>query len=821
LFLRFQPESNLNIKESLKMKIGQVILMLGVLPAICNPLSAQNASHPYPIQPLPFTRVKIQDDFWLPRMITNREVTIHYCFKKCEETGRISNFSKAGGLEKGAFEGIYFNDSDVFKIVEGAAYSLSIHPDPKLDAYLDDLILKIAAAQEEDGYLYTARTIDPSSPPRGVGDKRWCNIVHGHELYNVGHLYEAAVAHFRSSGKRTLLDVAIKSADLIDRVFGPEKKCDVPGHEEIEIGLVKLYRVTKKEQYLNLARFFIDMRGRADKREIFGDYCQDHEPVVEQRAAVGHAVRAGYLYSGMADVAAQTGKTDYLEALNRIWEDVVFKKLYVTGGIGARHGGESFGNAYELPNATAYCETCAAIANALWNHRLFLLHGDARYLDVLERILYNGFLSGVSMVGDTFFYVNPLSSRGQHARSAWFGCSCCPSNVVRFLPSLPGYAYATHGDLLYVNLYFSGEAELPMGGSTVHVKQETRYPWEGKVRITINPERKGAFTVCLRVPGWARGRPVPSDLYEYLEDSEEKVMLRINATPVDLEMEKGFARLRRTWEKGDRIEVHLPMPVRRVICHEKAEANQGRAALERGPVVYCVEGVDHGGHTRNLILPDDAALRADYHQDVLGGVTLIQGTALALHLDENGTCVEEKQQSITAVPYYAWAHRGQGEMDVWLPRTREGAAPLRPPSLASQARASASHTWQNDHVKALNDGMEPKSSMDHALPRFTWWDHKGTQEWVQYDFDKAVEISSVEVYWFDDTGQGDCRVPESWRVLYLIDGTWLPVKSTGGYGLEKDGYNRVSFEPVVTEALRLEVQLQPQFSGGILEWGVR
>ena len=618
----------------------------------------------YPITPVAFTGVTFDDGFWLPRLRTNREVTIPYDFRKCEETGRIDNFAKAAGLMEGPHEGIFFNDSDVFKVVEGAAYWLSLHPDPELDAYLDDLIVKIAGAQEDDGYLYTARTIDPDRmDPEREGLTRWSNLRVNHELYNVGHLYEAAVAHHQATGKRTLLEVAIRNAELIDSVFGPAKIRDVPGHQEIEIGLVKLYRATGERRYLELAKFFLDQRGQPDRGNLQSNYdnpgyTQDHLPVTEQREAVGHAVRAAYLYSGMADVAALTGDQAYIAALDALRTNVVAKRMYLTGGIGARHHGEAFGEDYELPNAKAYAETCAAIANAMWNHRMFLLHGDAKYLDVLERTLYNGFLSGISLQGDTFFYANPLSSDGEWpfnvrtgaVRSPWFRTSCCPTNVVRLLPSLPGYAYAHRDGDLYVNLYVAGTAAVPTAAGDVTLTQETDYPWSGAVKLTVDPPAESAFALRLRVPGWARNEPVPSDLYRHLDASGEAPSLRVNGAPAELELDRGFAVVRRDWRPGDVVELDLPMPVRRVVSHEAVEENRDRVAVERGPLVYCAEGGDNGGKAVELTLSDDAALTAEHDAGLLGGVTTIRGGG------------------ITLIPYYAWSHRGAGEMNVWLKR---------------------------------------------------------------------------------------------------------------------------------------------------------
>ncbi len=663
----------------------KIIILLTILLILMSCTTSPEKT--FQVQQVPFTDVKIGDEFWAPRMETNRRVTIHYDFKKCEETGRINNFAKAGGLIEGKFEGIRYNDSDVYKIVEGASYSLSLHPDPELEKYLDDLIYKIAAAQEDDGYLYTTRTIDPEHPARSAGDTRWSYLIHSHELYNVGHMYEAAVAFYQATGKRLLLDVAIQSADLINSVFGPGKRHDPSGHQEIEIGLAKLYKVTGDEKYLKLAKFFLDQRGRYTKREPYyaygnAEYTQDHKPVVDQDEAVGHAVRAGYMYSGMADVAALTGNIEYIKAIDRIWENVVFKKLYITGGIGARQKGEAFGDNYELPNRTAYNETCAAIANMMWNHRLFLLHGDAKYIDVLERTLYNGFLSGVGMNGEEFFYPNPLESTGNHKRSPWFDCACCPVNIVRFLPSLPGYVYGFQDDIVYVNLFIQGTSIIKIKNNTVKLRQDTQYPWEGNIKITVDPDLSKEFAINVRIPGWSQNKPVPSDLYRYINTSQEKAALKINGEKIDIDLNKGFACIRRKWKNGDVIELNLPMPIRKVVSHEKVKDNQGKIALERGPIVYCAEWPDNGGHALNLLVPEKTEFQAIHKSDLLNGVTIFTGKALGLYKNKDDGSIEKREQDFIAIPYYAWAHRGQGEMTVWLPYDEAAAKPLSPPNKA-------------------------------------------------------------------------------------------------------------------------------------------
>ncbi len=616
----------------------------------------------YPIAPVPFTSVHIEDNFWQQRLQTNREVTVPYTFRKSEETGRISNFAKAGGLEEGEFEGIYFNDSDVFKIIEGASYSLQVDPDPELKKYLDDVIAKIAAAQEPDGYLYTNRTINPAKAADGGGEERWTNLRVHHELYNVGHMYEAAVAHYQATGERTLLDVAIKNANLIDSVFGPGKNMGVPGHQEIEIGLVKLYRVTGERKYLELAKFFVDQRGQANGRELYGEYSQDHKPLAQQEKAVGHAVRACYYYAGATDVAAIYGTDEYDAALKRIWDNIVSKKIYLTGGIGAEPKHEGFGPDYELPNATAYTETCAAIALMLWNHRLFLLEGDAKYMDVFERTLYNGFLAGVSFEGNTFFYPNPLETDGVHkfnkgvcGRSPWFDCSCCPVNVVRILPSLPGYIYATEGETVYVNLYIGNRAELEVNGQPFVVRQTTNYPWDGKVTFTV--EKGGAAQFKFRIPGWLRNEVMPGDLYAYVDDADLGFEVAVNGEKQEVAAEKGYITLEKErWEADDEITLTFDMAVRKVIAHEAVAANAGKVAIERGPIVYCAEEVDNSEGVLSLELGKTDKLEYAYDDTLLNGVGKITGQAYR----------DGASAPFRAIPYYAWAHRDMGEMAVWL-----------------------------------------------------------------------------------------------------------------------------------------------------------
>ncbi|MGQ8335242.1 glycoside hydrolase family 127 protein [Sunxiuqinia sp. A32] len=612
--------------------------------------------HDYPIKPVEFTKVSINDNFWAPRIKTNREVTVPYTFQKSEETGRISNFAIAGGLEDGEFKGIYFDDSDVFKIIEGASYTLMVEENPDLRLYLDNLIAKIAAAQEDDGYLYTNRTINPEKAADGGGRERWTRLDIFHELYNVGHMYEAAVAHYQATGERSLLDVAIKNADLIVSVFGPGKNMGVPGHEEIEIGLIKLYRVTGNEKYFDLAKFFVDQRGNAEGHDLYGDNYQDHMPFSDQTEAVGHSVRACYFYAGATDVAALSGSDHYDEPLNNIWEDIVYRKIYLTGGIGAEPKFEGFGPKYHLPNATAYTETCAAISLMLWNHRMFLRTGEVKYMDVFERTLYNGFLSGVSFEGNKFFYPNPLESDGEFKfnhgnceRSPWFDCSCCPVNIVRILPSLPGYVYATKEDQLFVNLYIGNSAEIQLGDEKVSISQTTNYPWEGKVLLEVNNDISKSMTLNLRVPAWVRNEVMPGNLYTYADQQTPSFYVSVNGKKQEVTVKDGFITLdKQNWKENDQVEISFEMPVRKVIANEKVAEDQGKIALERGPLVYCAEAADNPNGVLNVKVNPKSTFNYQFNSDLFTGIGQIKG------------------ENITAIPYYAWANRGANEMAVWL-----------------------------------------------------------------------------------------------------------------------------------------------------------
>lgn len=775
--------------------------------------AASDNGHDYPIHPVPFTAVKLTDDFWAPRIRRNQEVTIPIALKQCYDTGRVDNFLRAAHEKPGLFGTEFpFDDTDIYKIIEGASYSLQMTPDPQLEAKVDELIAIIARAQEPDGYLYTARTIDPAHPHKWSGMKRWEKESElSHELYNSGHLFEAAAAHWQATGKRTFLDIALKNADLLCRDFGPGKLSRAPGHQIVEMGLARLYRITGKREYLDLARFFLEQRGNGK------EYSQDNIPVRQQREAVGHSVRATYMYSGMADVAALLGDTEYLTAIDAIWQDVVQHKLYATGGIGAVAAYEGFGAPYDLPNLAAYNETCAAIGNVYWNQRLFLLHGSSEYFDVLERTLYNGLISGVSLSGDHFFYPNPLESRGNHERSEWFGCACCPSNLCRFIPSIPGYVYATKGDRVYVNLYAESSAKIPLATGEIGIKQRTKYPWSGDIELTLGAAVPGEFELALRVPGWAQNKPTPGDLYRFVDTSEEPVLLSVNGKDFPVTLKDGYALLRRRWTNGDTVLLSLPMPVRRLAANEHVEADRGRVAFQRGPIVFAAEQVDNvGTNLRTAVVERSAAVSARFDGKLLNGVEVLTAPAAAVWRSEDGA-LQTKPATLTAIPYYAWANRGADNMEVWL---GESAAAVNAPkpTLASRSKVAASQP--SAALFAVNDQDEPKSSSDRAAANFHW-PKMGASEWVEYDFPTKSAVSKARVYWWDEAPWGQGRLPQSARVLYRADdGSWKEVAATAALGVTKDTYNEIAFQPVKTDALRLEVRPTEARPAGILEWQV-
>ncbi len=616
----------------------------------------------YPISPVNIQNVKLTDDFWLPIIKRVQEKTIEYAIQKCEEEGRMDNFLIAGGKKKGEVKGQFpFDDTDVYKIIEGASNSLISEPNPKLEILLDSLIGIIKIGQEKDGYLTTWRTINPVKPPvpwvKVVDGKRWESLGASHELYNSGHLIEAAVVHYEATGKRNFLDIAIKNADLLVLTFGdkPGQVHGVPGHQIVETGLVNLYRITNNKSYLKLAKYFLDNRGNPKNHELYGAYSQDAIPVIEQKEVVGHAVRAVYMYAAMTDIAAIENNKHYLNAVNALWSNMVNKKMYITGGIGAKEDGEAFGENYELPNLNAYSETCAAIGDVYWNHRLHNLTGNSEYFDVIERTMYNGLISGISLDGKQFFYPNALESdgvyknnRGSCTRQSWFDCSCCPTNLIRFIPSIPGLIYSKSNDVLYVNLYASNHAKVALDKTELEITQQTNYPWDGKVALTVTPKKESEFTIKFRVPGWAKNEVLPGDLYSYKNSASAKVTLTIDGKPFEFKEDKGYISITRKWKKGEIIKLDFPMEVREVVTNAKVEGNIGKVALEYGPIVYAIEEIDNPKNFDKITINANGKFKVIKENNLLEGVNTIQADKLK------------------AIPYYSWSNRGVGKMKVWI-----------------------------------------------------------------------------------------------------------------------------------------------------------
>ena len=783
----------------------------------------------YPISPVPFTSVKVTPGtFWGQRLEASRKTTIPLAFSKCESEGRYKNFDNAAAHLKDPSKvfkvngvGYSFDDTDPYKTLEGAAYILQTYPDKKLEAYCDSVIDIIGAAQEPDGYLYTARTQNPADPHHWAGDKRWVKEEDlSHELYNLGHMVEGAVAYWQATGKRKFLDIACRYADVACKEVGPNpgQMCVVPGHQIAEMAMARLYLATGQKRYLDFAKFLLDYRG---KTTITHDYSQAHKPVIEQDEAVGHAVRAAYMYAGMADVAALTGDKDYIKAIDAIWDNIVTKKLYITGGIGATNNGEAFGANYELPNMSAYCETCAAIGNVYVNYRLFLLHGESKYYDVLERTLYNGLISGVSLEGNGFFYPNPLESMGQHQRQAWFGCACCPSNICRFIPSLPGYIYAVKGKDVYLNLFLSNSATLDVAGKKLSLTQKTEYPWNGETVLKIDKNTVGEFNLKIRIPGWLRNKAVPSDLYQYTDGKRLGYSFIINGVTVPLLISKdGYVNIERKWKKGDEVIICFDMEPRVVRANNKVAADRGKVAIERGPLVYCAEHPDNNFDIMGALINQEPQFTLGKGEIAGTPITTLITDAQTLNFSKQGK-LETKDQKLTLIPYYAWCHRGSGKMRVWLPQDLNATNPSQPATLASESKVSSS-TERMPALTAINDRLVPKDENDRSVPYTHWWPKNGTTEWLGYEFPQVSKVQSATVYWYDDGPWGGCRVPQSWRILYQdAQGEWKPVSGADQYPTDKGTACTVSFDPVSTKALRLEVKLPVDNSAGLFEWSVK
>lgn len=791
---------------------------------------------PAEIEEVPFTDVHFTDKFWLPRMDINRTVSIPSAFYQCEINGRFDNFAIAGKLKEGEHKGDFpFDDTDPYKVIEGASYSLAVKYDPKLDLYLDSVIALIAAAQEPDGYLTTCVTNKCYRLSGWWGRSKW-EKINSHELYNCGHLYEAAVAHFKATGKRSFLDVAIKNANLICKFFGPgEGQKHVPsGHPIVEMALVKLYKVTKDDNYLKLARYFVDETGRGTDGHRLNKYSQDHMPIMQQKEIVGHAVRAGYLFSGVTDVAAMQKDMALMASVKKVWDNMTGRKLYITGGIGSRSQGEGFGPDYELNNFNDYCETCASIANIYWNQRLFLATGESKYIDVLERTLYNALIAGVSLSGDKFFYDNPLATNGCHERAPWFGCACCPGNLTRFAASVPGYVYAIKNKDLYVNLFAEGNSIVKVGGNNVELLQKTEYPWSGDVEITVNPEKNDSFNLLVRMPGWVKNQPVPTDLYKYVDGAKPVMEVTVNGKKLKKEVRNGYLLIYRKWNSGDKISIHMDMPVRRVQANSLVNYDKGLLCMERGPVVYALESIDQENeYLFDLVIPRNSKILYHYENGLLNGVIVLEGNCLKVIKDSKTGKITENPAKFKAIPYCTWNNRGVGQMVVWTPEKKEYAI-LKPESTIA-SRASIVNG------SGVNDQFEPKSSADVNSPYHYWWLKNGTEEEIGYKLKQVEKVSGVEIYWLAfEHYDVIYKAPESWKLFYKSGDDWKEVEATTEYGTAIDKYNILTFKTIETNELKIKVQLQrpktsnntkekgPQnmdigrhgFSGGVIEWKV-
>lgn len=811
-------------------------------------LWAQDPSAPkiesgYAVEPVSFRDVVLTDSFWAPRQEINRTKSISYAFDQCEKTGRVSNFWLGANTAPLGTKYVtpQFNDTDIYKGIEAASFSLATHPDPEMSRYLDRLICIVGAAQEPDGYLYTliSQKRDFSKTNPTSEGKRWHELQWSHELYNAGHMYEAAAAHYWATGQTNFLEIAQKNADLVCKTFGPNEGqvVDVPGHEVIEMGLVKLYRATGDVKYLNQAKFFVEMRGRKDLRRslannpqaMYGKYAQDATPLTEENEAVGHAVRATYLYEGAADVAAMTKDKAITDAITRIWNNVVSKKIYITGGLGGTPHGEAFADNYVLSNFNGYSETCAQIGGCGWHQRMFLLDQDAKYYDVMEQTIYNSLISGVSLSGDKFFYPNQLASRGGINRSPWFGCACCPQNLMRFIASLGGYIYATDDNNLYVGLYIANKATATVGGKAVNLEMTGNYPWSGDVELAVNPtDAEAQFCLNLRVPGWLSKTPFASDLYEYLDGKTLQPTITVNGQPVDATPVKGFVKIDRVWKPGDKVAIHFPVQPRWVKANPNVKSCEGRVALTYGPIVYTFESCDNDGHIFDVFVnPENPVSIGEYNPEFLGGVIKLK-TKGYLPQFKNDAASDCQEIELTAVPYCVWNNRGDGQMQVWTPTSACQTERPAAPTIANTSKISVSFTRGSNNqmvLESVADGAYPgdvQNENPQSYRNFDFWPHLNTKEWIQYDFAKTEQISKIGVCWFDDSKRGrDCAVPANWKILVQTeDGQWVEPTNVSGYPTDSEKMAYVTFDPVRAKAIRLEIQSKPKFSAGLFEWTV-
>ena len=798
------------------------------------------------LTPVSFEQVTLTDNFWNNRMKIQKEVLVPVAFERTEiaveDLRRTANYLK--GIEGPLPSDSRFSTSDLFKVIEGAAYLLKMERDPKLEKQIDDIADIIAQAQQPDGYLYPPHITGsyktaPLWGGAGMGDKPYSWVVHSHELYNMGHLYEAAAAYYQATGKKNLLDIATKSAKHINKVFfdgdpnynGGKLVNQAPGHEEIEIALVKLYRVTGDPLYLNMAKKFIDIRGVTyvpdGKGTMSPEYAQQHAPVREQDKAVGHAVRAVYLYSGMSDVGTLTGDTTLSPALDKIWGNIVDTRMHITGGLGAIHGIEGFGPEYELPNKEAYNETCAAVGNVFFNHRMFLLEKDGKYMDVAEVSLLNNVLAGVNLEGNKFFYVNPLASDGTVDRSYWFGTACCPTNLARLIPQISGLMYAHTDNEIFCSFYTGSKVDFALTSGKVALEQKTNYPFDESIVLTVNPEKNDkTFSIKMRIPTWVGSQFVPGKLYSYIDNNSKAWELYINNKKVgnlsfkkgEVSFDKGFVSISRKWKKGDKVELKLPMPVRYSHAIDEVKADNDRVAVTRGPLVYCAEGVDNSEDVNRYYLTKvsaDAKIQRD-DTGILKGIDLIKNVS-ADYIDVKGNI---HKASLNLIPYYAWNNRGVSSMNIWFAenekKVRESVAIL--PVAIKDIKAT--YTNEGENVFSIVNGKHPKNSHDTEINRWTSWNKKGEKQSIDFTFENPTDIKAFSVYWYDDNG--GVRLPDVWNLEYKDDsGSWkpFPLYSTDSYSLLKDQFNLVHSDgdSFVVESIRLNVTPKADSAVGILQ----
>ena len=818
-------------------KIHNITAIAGAFAVITSCSAPKNKSDVELLHPVPFQKVTLEDNFWHPRLVTQKETLVPFALDKVRPA--MDNLRKTGQFLKGDKSELPFPHrfvaSDLYKVMEGAAYLLSLERDPALEHTMDSIIDLIGSAQEADGYLYESHTTGVSARHEhwggaGMGDKPYSWVLHSHELYNMGHMYEGAVAYYQATGKDKWLKIAEKNARHINHVFfeGDPKYnngkpvCQAPGHEEIELALVKLYHATGDTLYLNMAKRFIDIRGVTFRPEGDGvmspSYAQQHEPVRMQKKAVGHAVRATYLYSGMADVMAQTGDNSLKPALDSIWSNIVDTRMHITGGLGAIHGIEGFGPEYVLPNMDAYNETCAAVGNVMFNYRMFMAEKDARYIDVAEVALYNNVLAGVNLEGNKFFYVNPLETNGRKAfnqglkgRSPWFGTACCPSNIARLIPQIPGMMYAFTDNDIYCAFYAGTSTVVPLKKGNVKIRQTTEYPFDETVRLDITPEHDGQkFALRLRIPTWTGKQFVPGKLYRYINDRPAQWRIIVNGRETNVTTDKGFAVVDREWKAGDHVELHLPMDVRYNKADTKVEADAGRLCVTRGPLVYCAETADNASAPASYVAtPGNTATVSRKAGGLMKNIDFI---TIPAHSVQNAT-----DKNVTLLPYYAWDNRTDDAMIIWMAESDSLAMASIPALPEYVSDIKATHTYEQDDVYAMLTNKYPADSHDTSVPRWTSWPQKGKKQTVELSLKRAVCLQSLSVYWYDDGG--GVQVPESWTVEYMHGGKWheFPIYVTDEYRVLKNQYNMVHpGKDITADALRIVITPKNDAAAGIL-----